>query len=233
MASTAPVNSELLYVIQLLRDTLLQTNIVTTAVLILMLLRRRNALIIFFCLSPYEMVDEKQVEALITRHLERRPLTTATDIYKLLYQGVFGVGHLLHKDARGRLEMEARTLCLDEQPEETLIEEVSIDGTMVRVNLRPYLKRDLPLERLYSAMEKSELEEGRTEEFIEVWKIFKRLVRSGRLRFDEEEVKELDREIENRGCLPRHHSEVYRRAYSPAYRVVKRSVIEWMFETIP
>ena len=177
------------------------------------------------------MFDEERLEALIRRHLEGRPLTTATDVYKLLYQGVFGVGHLLGEDAWRRLEVEARTLCLDEQPEEPLIEDVSIDGTMVRVNLRPYLRRGLPLDRLYSAMETSEQVRGREEEFLEVWRMFKRLVRSGRLMFEEKEIKELDREMEHRGCLPRHHSEVYRRAYSPAYRVVRRSVIEWMFKT--
>lgn len=153
----------------------------------------------------------------------------ATDVYKLLYQGVFGVGHLFGEDTWHRLEAEARVLRLDEQPEEPLFEGISVDGSMVRVNLRPYLRQGLPLSRLFSAMEESAPEKGRVEEFLKAWSIFKELVGSGRLMFDDEEIEELNRDLELGGCQPRHHSDAYRRAYAPAYRVVKREVFEQMF----
>jgi hypothetical protein len=175
------------------------------------------------------MVCEGSLEALIRRHLERRPQMRAVDVYKLLYQGVFGVRHLFKKETRRRLEAEARTLRLDEHPEEPLIEEASADSSMVRVNLRPYLRRGLPLSRLFTAMELSAWEKGRVEEFLKAWGLFKELVSSGRLIFDNEEIEELDRDLEIEGCQPRHHSEAYRRAYAPAYRVVKREVLERMF----
>lgn len=154
----------------------------------------------------------------------------ATDVYKLLYQGVFGVGHLLGEGAQQRLEAEARTLRLNDQPEEPLIEEVSADSSMLRVNLRPYLRRRLPLKRLFSAMEESAHEKGNAEDFLEAWSIFKQLVGSGELRFNEEEIEELDRQLESGYCPPRHHSENYRIAYIPAYRVVKRSELEMIFD---
>lgn len=154
----------------------------------------------------------------------------AADVYKLLYQGVFGVGHLLGEDARRRLQSEAESLNLGEQPEEPLIEEASADGAMVRVNLRPYLRRGLSLDRLFSAMEASAPAEGKVEEFLKAWSMFKRLVSSGKLVFDEDEIEELDRDLEVGGCRPHHHSEGYRRAYAPSYRVVKREVLERMFD---
>jgi len=175
------------------------------------------------------MVGEDSFEAFIRRHLELRPKMRAVDVYKLLYQGVFGVGHLFNEDTRRRLEAEARTLCLDEHPEEPLIEEVSPDGSMVRINLRTYLRRGLPLSRLFTAMEVSAPAKGRAEEFLKAWGLFKELVSSGRLVFDNEEIEELGRDLEIEGCQPRHHSEAYRRAYAPAYRVVKREVLERMF----
>jgi len=166
---------------------------------------------------------------LIREHLKRRPKMRAADVYKMLYQGVFGVRHLMSEGAWDRLEAEARTLGLDGQPGEPLIEEVSADGSMVRVNLRPYLRRGLPLDRLFSAMEVSAMEEGETEKFIKAWSAFKELSRPGGLVFDEGEIGELDKELEG-GCRPRHHSEAYRRAYAPAYRVVRRSVLERVFD---
>jgi len=155
----------------------------------------------------------------------------ATDIYKLLYQGVFGVGHLLGESARQRLEAEARTLNLDDHFEEPLIEEVSADGAMLRVNLRPFLRRRLQLDGLFSAMLESAHEEGKADDFLEAWSVFKHLVDSGDLIFDEKEIEELDRQLEGGGCPPQHHSEIYRRTYNPAYRVVRTSVFERMFST--
>ena len=79
----------------------------------------------------------------------------ATDFYKLLFQGVFGVGHIMGSAAWNWLRKETESVDLEGHPEEPLLEGVSADGSMVRVNLRPYLKRGLPLEDLFEAMEKS------------------------------------------------------------------------------
>jgi len=148
----------------------------------------------------------------------------AVDVYKLLFQGVFGVGHLMHGEARHRLQSEAEGLDLDEQPDEPLIEEISIDGDMVRANLRPYLRRKLPLDKLFEAMKASSPENG-AEEFLRAWKTFRALVDTDRLNFPKEDVEELSQGL-GLGEIPaRHHSEAYRKAYSPAYRVVKRSEI--------
>jgi hypothetical protein len=174
------------------------------------------------------MFSKDKLEALIRGHMKRRPLMRAVDVYKLLYQGVFGVDHLLSKEARDFLKEETNTLHLDEQPEEPLLEEASADGSMVRVNLRPYMRRGLPLDKLFSAMEAS-TENGREEDLLEAWSVFRELVRSGSLVFDEREIEELDREVKPGGCPIRHHSEAYRGAYHPAYRVVKLSTLKKMF----
>jgi len=176
------------------------------------------------------MKVSRDVEGLIRRHLEWRPQMRAADIYKLLYQGVFGVGHILGEGARHRLEAEARNLCLNDQLEEPFIEAVSADGSMLRVNLRPYLRRRLPLDKLFSAMEASAHERGNVKDFLKVWSSFKDLVKSGKLSFGEEEMEELDRQFGSKGCPPQHHSEAYRSEYIPAYRVVKRSVLERIFD---
>jgi len=175
------------------------------------------------------MNQGRDVEGLIRSHLKRRPHMRATDVYKLLYQGVFGVGHLLGESARQRLRDEARALNLDDQPEEQLIEVISADGSMLRVNLRSFLRRRLPLDKLFSAMEESSHEEGEVGDFLEAWGVFKHLVESGDLTFEKGEIEELDRQLEGGGCPPQHHSEVYRRTYKPAYRVVRTSVFERMF----
>lgn len=171
------------------------------------------------------MTELDSIENLIREHFERRPLMRVTDVYKLLYQCVFGIGHIMGNDAWSWLEAEAENVDLNTHPEEPFLEDISADGSMVRVNLRPYLRRGLPLEKLFSAMKKSALIEGKAEEFLNAWAIFKELVRTGKVSVDLEELDELDSELRREGCRPHHHSETYREAYHPAYRVVRRDVL--------
>lgn len=171
------------------------------------------------------MVDRKEIEALLLAHHKRRPLMRATDFYKLLYQGVFGVGHIMTGGAWDWLEKEAEGLDLEEQPEEPLLEEVSANGEMVRVNMRPYLRHGLPLNGLLAAMEDTSHVEGSSEEFKEAWAVFKALAASGRLKVDVGEFEALDDELRREGCHPHHHSKAYRDAYHPAYRVVTRKFL--------
>ena len=155
-------------------------------------------------------------------HYDRRPLMRATDLYKLLYQGVFGVGHIMDEGALDWLRAEAEKLDIEENPDEPLLEDISADGKIVRVNLRPYLRRGLPLEGLFEAMKETSRLDGSKEEFMDAWDVLKALVASGRLEVDIGEFKWLDEELQREGCRPHHHSEAYRNEYRPAYRVVTR-----------
>jgi hypothetical protein len=172
------------------------------------------------------MERREAIEALLREHLERRPLMRATDVYKLLFQGVFGVGHILSEGAWKKLEEEAESLDIDDHPTEPSIERVSADGSMMRVNLRPYLRVGFPLDRLYEAMEETSKDRGATEKFLFVWSVFYELAGSGDMEVDGEELDSLNVEIVKKGPRPHHHSEPYRVAYYPAYRVVKREALE-------
>ncbi len=168
------------------------------------------------------MADREKVKALLLEHRERRPLMRGTDYYKLLYQGVFGVGHIMGDGAWGWLTKEADGLDLDDQPDEPLVETISADGAMVRVNLRPYLRGGHHLEALFDAMKATALVEGSTDEFMEAWTVLIELVHEGLI---EIYPSELEEELRGKGVTPHHHSEAYREAYSPAYRVVKRETL--------
>jgi hypothetical protein len=176
------------------------------------------------------MADWLKIEALLRGHHERRPLMRAIDFYKLLFQGVFGVGHIMGSAAWDWLMKETESVDLEGHPEEPLLEGVSADGSMVRVNLRPYLRRGLPLEGLFDAMEKTALREGSREEFMEAWDVFKGLAASGEVRVDPGELEALDEELQREGPSPHHHSDAYREEYHPAYRIVGREFLVGLIE---
>ena len=172
------------------------------------------------------MVDSERAKGLIEEHFMRRPLMRSTDVYKLLYQGVFGVGHIMGEAAWERLQEEAGRIDPEDHLWEPLIEGVSADESMVRVNLRPFLRRGLPLDRLFKVMKETAVWEGVAEDFLRGWRVFNELVESGIIAVDKGELERLNRELDEEGIRPRHHSEAYRDAYYPAYRVVRRDKLE-------
>ncbi len=162
----------------------------------------------------------REVADLISEHIRRRPEARAQDIYKLLYQGVFGVGHILSDHAWDVLVEEAERINLDDHPEDPLLEPVSPDSSLVRVNLRQYIKQGGKLDALFRAMKKSSEYSGSADVFIEYWGQFRSLVAEGAVSFSLAEIQRLDELIRAEGVKPRHHTEPYRVAYYPAYRMV-------------
>ena len=145
----------------------------------------------------------------------------ARDAYKLLYQGVFGVGHIMGPRVWDYLRKEATSLDRNEKIADPLIEPVSLEGSIVRVNLRPYMRNGHPLHLLMEAMRLSDVT-GRPSHFVEEWDAFAELVWSGQLDFVHSEVEEINRVLDRVRPQPMHHTPQYRRAYHPAYRVVRR-----------
>jgi hypothetical protein len=163
---------------------------------------------------------EEEFMELVSEHHIKRPLMRAADWYKLLYQGVFGVGHIMGGSSYDRLVEETGRV-RDLGPRgEPLIERVSPDGAVVRVNLRPYAQGGGSLEALHEAMLASSNVKGDPKQFIRLWRRFKRVAEELHIGVDEEEVCELDDLMAERGPVPMHHTPEYRESYYPAYRVV-------------
>jgi len=164
------------------------------------------------------------VAELVGAHKAARPEMRARDAYKLLYQGVYGVGHLMGPGAWDYLQKEAASLDVKDQPGDPLMESVSVDGSVVRVNLRPFLAKGYPLIQLMEAMRNSEVV-GNPKDLIEIWEAFAKLVWSGQLDFEYNEVDAINRDLDRDAPQPMHHTQEYRDNYHPAYRVVRRREI--------
>jgi hypothetical protein len=166
----------------------------------------------------------KKVEELVSPHKGTRPEMRVRDVYKLLYQGVFGVGHIMGSGAWDYLQREVSWIDLRDQASDPILESVSLDGSVVRVNLRPFIREGYTLNQLMVAMRNSEII-GNPADFVEILDNFAKLVWSGRFDFEHNEVKEITNALDKNAPQPQHHTHQYREAYHPAYRVVKRSEI--------
>lgn len=162
---------------------------------------------------------------LLHMHKILRPMMMPQDVYKLIYQGVFGVGHILTSSAWDYLEKESSELNLNDLPSESLTEKVSINGNIIRVNLRPWLKEGHNLQLLYDSMILSKVE-GSYKVFIEIWDEFVSLVKMKKIDFNMNEVIVINNELNREKPQTKHHTEVYRKYYKPAYRVLLRKELD-------
>lgn len=164
---------------------------------------------------------------LVNDHVKRYPKIQVQDVYKLLYQGEFGVKHIIDNPeaARAYLEQELGQFAADSS--ESLWEYISSDSGMVRIHLRPFRAGHYNPDRLWESMVKTaESVIGDTARFEEHWRIFMQGITKGLLPFSEDTAEDFWKEVESAGYPAVHHSAQYREAYSPAYRVIGAVYIE-------
>jgi len=166
------------------------------------------------------------------------------DIYKCLHQGEFGVAHTVDDSDRFRDRLYQELVGIGAASREPVLENVAIDGTVMRVNLRPY--GALFLDDKHKACDllteaclaSAGIPKGNSERFLMALYGFRNLNNAGELvsgkviyAFPSEmvdhflmEVRDLARRL---GEIPVFsHSPTYRRLNLPSYRVVDRSVIQ-------
>ena len=177
-------------------------------------------------------VDDAAVVRLMREQSRLHRNLGIQDVYKLLFQGVMGVAHILEdrEKAWRELEKESEGLDASEFMEEPLLEDVSVDGSIMRVYLRPFKRLGLSLDRLLEVMLVSAGRiEPDKERFVKVWKSFARLVKAGTLDFDSERLIEFDGVVRVGGYPPVHHSRAYAKVNKPAYRVVQKKAYQEIF----
>ena len=148
---------------------------------------------------------------ILKAQMAMRPLMRPQDGAKLLYQSEFGGGHLIRDEeaARAWLMREAEE---GQGPEDPLFEDIG--GGSVRLNLRPAAGR-LSTDTVFRMfLASSRHTRGNAGAFRE------KLTLLDRAGFDREETERFLTEYVAAGMPMLSHSQTYRDAYAPAYRVV-------------
>ncbi len=159
----------------------------------------------------------EEMKRCLTVQKKRYPLMNEEDIVKFAFQGMLGVGHLIRseEDAAKRLQEEMNGL--EPNTEEPYIETISPDW--VRMNLRAAKARgvteaDIAYMLCQSAQHKPL--------FFTRQDVYNFCVRLD----DSERMKQAAAKILNEHWLPG-HSQQYRDAYHPAYRVLHKNCMSF------
>ena len=152
---------------------------------------------------------------------ELHPAMKPQDAMKMIYQASFGAEHLLEDEeaARNYLIQE-----LEQVPATTripLFEDISED--MCRVNLGAWKGKGLPADWLFKifALSASEHKNGE-ETFVKLLEEADDAAARGWLEFTNEEWQAYKKEYLKDGIRAVHHSDSYRKAEAPAYRLAAR-----------
>ncbi len=157
-----------------------------------------------------------QFENYLTEQLKKHPSMQPQDVVKMCYQAAFGAEHLLSdfSVARNYLEKEYAEVGTAEVE---LYEQIS--DKVCRVNLSAWKANDLPPEWLFRMFAAScKVERNGKEKFAEYLQVAEGCIDA--MRFSENEWTAYLVEYRNNGQPSVHHSEQYRLAECPAYRIV-------------
>lgn len=167
------------------------------------------------------MERNESTRAAILAHCEAHPRLMMTDLFKFLYQSTHGCEHMIASAERVTeyLEREAETAPMDG----ALIE--ALDGDYTRVFLS-YLREGLSVEtfgKLFCLSAKHE--EKAKEALAYKLAVAHELAKEGLLPFAADDLLHVSAAWGRAGYPPIHHSEEFREAYHPAYRVIANEYI--------
>lgn len=108
-----------------------------------------------------------------------------------------------------------------------LLEPVRTDRTMFRLNLSAYKAQKASIDRLAKYLvETARIRTGTIDELREVWVYFVNLCIQGRIcGFDANILSRFSQRLEGANYPTVHHSDAYRNAYMPAYRLLAAQYI--------
>ena len=159
----------------------------------------------------------EELQNILLAQAARYPLMQPTDAVKLIYQNEFGGGHLIRDEEACLAYLRREYAATEKDPACPLQEDIG--NGLVRVNLAavaPGQLEELGLQFIRSAA----AHQGTRERFLEKLALLETLTDHGVFSFDRSRLAAYLKAYARQGYPAVSHSEVYRQAYRPAYRVV-------------
>lgn len=164
----------------------------------------------------------KIIVELLKRQIEYYPELEIQDILKAIYQSVFGCGHFVYDEDRCR-RLLSEELENNTQANVRVLEDL---GEYCRIHLSKTDDLNISSEMLLRLFILSARKEDRMAEYTEILHTMPALCDDGILPFEADDMKKAVEAHIAEGCPSLHHSDVFRRKYHPAYRVVRKEYAE-------
>jgi len=169
----------------------------------------------------------KFIGQLLGQHRQRYPRMALADIYKLLHQAAMGPGHAVTNAGSAHAELASEAANLGEGPADPLADLISPDGRLARIHLRAYVAAGLDLDKLADAfLQTAATYPSSPDKLVKFCACLGDLADAGGIPFSRAQVGAYFDPIVGQGYPVVRHSDDYRTAYRPAYRVVDIQLLE-------
>lgn len=161
----------------------------------------------------------------LKKQLELHPSIQMQDVVKMCYQAAFGVEHMLSDIEKARQNFYRE---YEETPADSSIPLYEpISEKFCRVNLAAWKSRQFAPEELFELFVASAQHNtpGTRTDLNNYAKAAEKLMVKGLTNFSRDEWKEYYVAYKNNGMHPVHHSDAYRIAEQPAYRLIRKSLL--------
>jgi hypothetical protein len=170
-------------------------------------------------------VTREELATIMTVHYQTHQVLEPQDVYKLIYQAVFGPEHSVtnRRAAAERLYLEV--LHLPAGPATgPLLEPLS--PLLCRVNLQPFVQQGGDVRGLWRLLRQTlrEYRPGTLADLERYWKFFR--VTPWAQRYEAAYLEQFWQCMATANFAPVHHSQAYTEANAPRYRVVLRGLVE-------
>lgn len=173
--------------------------------------------------------DKMSIKALLLKQYELYPKMQIQDAIKLIFQNEFAGGHLVasEEDSLQRLRREYRDMAEKTPGGELAGRSVgcdfeSIGNKLCRLHLAALKNNSISLETINKFfVNTARSVHGKIRSLEKKFSVLRQCCREGRLPFSLNELEDYLCSYKERGYPPVGHSEIYRSAYLPAYRIVK------------
>lgn len=168
-------------------------------------------------------MNSGQTRKLLTEHFNKYPLLQIQDVFKFIYQSSFGCEHFVSslKMATDFIREESKNISSSDKP---LIER--LDGVYSRVHLA-CLNHGLSPETLGTLFFESAKTDDKTS-IEDKLNVTKELICEKKLPFSISEFDKYFKEWKENGYPPIHHSDIFKKNYNPAYRVISNKYVPFL-----
>ena len=184
------------------------------------------AVLLLLLLAACNWTEGRRLATILEVQHSRYPFMTLQDTYKLLYQAAMGSEHAVTDRGMAEKYLAAEMVSLTGRSGYYDCEGITPSGDLVRVHLRPYVEAGQDTQELIEAFAQTAATfEGSIERLERYWEVATRAAGDGRLPYSESEMNEYFAARAAEGHQAVHHSQRFQAAYRPAYRVVRRDLL--------
>ena len=164
---------------------------------------------------------------LLLNHYAAYPRLEVADIFKFIFQSAFGCEHLVSSEERALNYIKAELERIKDDESAPRID--ALDGDYSRVHLSCLSDEVTPEVLAKYFCLSAKVEEGGKERLIEKIAVARELIADGTIPLSLSDFDELHARWREAGYPAIHHSDSFRKAYRPAYRVIANEYVDVLF----